>query len=87
MLSRLEHNEQRCVRLKIGNIVRPRGILERLTKIFRNLVPGADCAAIGKLLIGGRYPGKKIRRGAGFNFENIDPSCDILIKEIRLREA
>ena len=58
-----------------------------MTKIFTNLVTGAEGTTVGKLLISGSHARKEVRRGARLDLEDIDPGGDILVQEIRLRKA
>ena len=73
--------------MKVRNIIRAGCVLECLTKIFTNLVTGAEGTTVGKLLISGSHARKEVRRGARLDFEDIDPGGDILVQEIRLRKA
>src|ERR1700757_55340 len=51
MLPCLEHNEQRRVWLKIGDVVGSRGVFQRLSQILVDLITGAKCTTVGELLV------------------------------------
>src|SRR5215471_14076021 len=87
MLSRLKHDEQGCIGLQIGNIVGSRRVLQRLPQILGDLVAGAECPAIRKLLVRRRHAAKEIRGWAGFDFEKIEAGSYVAIEKIRFREA
>ena len=87
MLARLKHDEERCVGLKIGNIVGSRRVFQRLPQIFGDLVAGTKGTAVRELLVRRGHPAEEIRRRAGLDLENVEARGDVAIKEIRLREA